>query len=611
MRDRYQDLIERIITATLKGKIRSKVQVYQMLQADIQPGTGELFERCLDETLAEVTVQLESGDELQQAKALRKQRALKTIEGEWRRWQQENQTSAALQKVLDRLVSVDPDERLETLVKALDPNQSEHLNREQLQSLAKQLRQRGETTSALSSLAELGVGIAHGLESWSQLEGRLISWIYEQSQSSLGFGGMVEAKGPWASWQKAVASGSLKRLFNDLVLHQAVTAEGIPSPLSRDLWIEMAVVLQRLQLGLISWFDQQPYDPSSGKRLSIAAFLTFSVVWSQISERLQRLKQVDLGHSSFLMLLQVLRQFSQQTYFPLYGGLFAALSGESLKTLLNYLDQPLKQVPNTQSKARILTLLGYSQRALGYPLRAAQFHQQALEIAREAEDQPCEIASLNHLSRTAVQQQDYAAAIDHSQRALILARQAGDRLGEANALANLGYSQVFQAQAESLEVDQYETILVYLEQGLELSERLGDRPSQALCAYSLGVARQMLGQSAAALDALEGGSRIAQAIGDVFLQGMNYTVMAAAYQQLDSISMAIFTGALGMYLLHQIDSNQWRQAARVLSILYGQLGPEGFQTQLSEHRAKFLKQIGVDGYDYLPKLLAEYRESLE
>ena len=92
---------------------------------------------------------------------------------------------------------------------------------------------------------------------------------------------------------------------------------------------------------------------------------------------------------------------------------------------------------------------------------------------------------------------------------------------------------------------------------------------------------------------------------------MNYTVMAAAYQQLDSISMAIFTGALGMYLLHQIDSNQWRQAARVLSILYGQLGPEGFQTQLSEHRAKFLKQIGVDGYDYLPKLLAEYRESLE
>ncbi|NER81483.1 MAG: hypothetical protein F6K42_18335 [Leptolyngbya sp. SIO1D8] len=65
-----------------------------------------------------------------------------------------------------------------------------------------------------------------------------------------------------------------------------------------------------------------------------------------------------------------------------------------------------------------------------------------------------------------------------------------------------------------------------------------------------------------------------------------------------------------MYLLWQINSSQWHQPAGTLSILYGQIGPEAFQQKLANHRPAFLKQIGVDGYDYLPKLLAEYRESL-
>ena len=43
MRDRYLDLIHHIITLTLKGEIRSKTQVYDLLAADIEPGTAELF----------------------------------------------------------------------------------------------------------------------------------------------------------------------------------------------------------------------------------------------------------------------------------------------------------------------------------------------------------------------------------------------------------------------------------------------------------------------------------------------------------------------------------------------------------------------------------------
>lgn len=612
MRDRYFDLIDRIVAATLKGEIRSKEQVYQMLQAEVSSGTGELFERCLQEQVDEVQGILKTErDELKQAKATRKQRALKTIQGEWERWQKENQANSALSSMVQTLIAAEPDDRLDILLHTIDPNQPRTLSREQLQQLIALLEAADRSAAAepgTANLGELAAGLKQGLATWLELETQVVSWIYDQSQRSLGFGNQIEQTGPWSSWAKAVSCPGLKQLFEDLARHQTITAAGIPTPMSVRDWVEMAIVLQRLQLGLVTWFDKQPYDPAAGKRLSIATFLTFSVVWSQLSYRFLELSQSNLANACFQMILQALYQFTQQGYFPLYGGLFAALSGEPLRAMLEYLDQPLRQVPNTQSKARILTLLGYSQRALGQYSLALEFHQQALEIARESGDRRCEIASLNHLSRTAVMQENYTVAIDQSQRALILARQVGDRLGEANALANLGYSEVFQAQQNNqLDPDLYERLLDYLQQGMKLSERMGDRPSQALCAHSLGVVQVVLGQHQEALTSLGQGLQIAQAIGDVFLQGLNYIYLAETYRSLENIEMAIVTGSLGMYLLHQIGSEQWRQPAGILSILQGQIGTEQFQAVLDKYRAQFLPLIGVDGYDYLPVLLQEYQ----
>lgn len=615
MHDRYQDLINRIIEATLKGQIRSKEQVYKMLQTEISPGTGELFERCLQTQLDQVQTQLGSKDELTQAKATRQQRALKTIQGEWERWQKQNQSNAALTGVSQAIAAAPPDEQLNVLVQAIDPNQPRVLNREQLQQLAQALQQTAngiEASDLRSALIEFSAGISQGLKSWQELEGNVVSWIFDQGQGELGFGAASEQRGPWSSWAKSISSTGLKQIFHDLALHQAVTADGIPVALSQSGWIQLALVLQRLQLGLVNWFDKQPYDRTAGKRLSISTYLTFTAVWSQLSQRFSELGQRKLADGCFQMALQSLYQFAQQDYFPLYGGLFAALSGESLRMMLDYLDQPLRQVPNTQSKARILTLLGFSQRALGQYKQALRLHEWALEIARDASDRRCEIANLNHISRTYMMQKQYSAAIDGSQRALILTRQTGDRLGEANALANLGCSEVFQSQAQnSLDEDQYERILGYLQRGLQLSEQEGDRPSQALCAHSLGIAQVVSGQYQAAIAALKQGLQIAQAIGDLFLQGMNCVYLAEAYYGLNDGEMAVYTGCLGMYLLHQIQSEQWRQSASLLTVLQGQLGAETFQTVLMKFRPQFLQQIGVDGYDYLPTLLTEYQRSLE
>jgi tetratricopeptide (TPR) repeat protein len=609
MYDRYQNLIDQIIQATLQGKIRSKEQVYQRLQSEIEPGAGELFERCFQQQWDEVQTQLQSADELKQAKATRKQRALKTIQSEWERWQQQ-QNRSTLVNTVQAIASGAPNDRLTQLLNAIDPNQAQILNREQIQQLAQQLQEVEAAPEVQSICAEFALGLIQGVKSWQEVEPHVVSWMFEGSRA-IGFGAPSEQSGPWATWAKSVSASTLRQIFQDLAHHQAITSTGIPAPVEISSWIEMAVVLQRLQLGLVNWLDKQPYDRVAGKRLSIATYLTFTVVWSQLSQRFQALGQTPLADGCFQVALQSLYQFAQQDYFPLYGGLFAALSGESLRVTLNYLDQPLRQVPNTQSKARIITLLGYSQRALGQYQQAIQLHQWALEIGRDADDRRCEIANLNHLSRTFMAQKNYEAAIGDSQRALILARQVGDRLGEANALATLGCSEILQSRQEAaLDDDQYERLMAYLQRGLQLSEQEGDRPSQALCAYSLGIAQTAVQQYEAAITTLTQGLQIAQAIGDLFLQGMNCAYLAEAYYGAGEIEAAVFAGCLGMYGLHQIESEQWRQPAAILSILSAQIGPERFQAVLAKYRPRFLQQIGVDGYDYLPTLLEEYRRSL-
>ncbi|MFN6501750.1 MAG: tetratricopeptide repeat protein [Nostoc sp. DedQUE01] len=608
LRDRYLALIDEIVETTLKGKISSVEQVYQMLLKNITSGTGEVFELALSDRLNVLQSQVDSEkDELKKAKATRSLRAIKTIQTQWQRWQEQNKATEAIAFAVTEITTASANERLAAFVRVTDPNQKYPLNLPQLQQLSKSLQQFAQLDADLQQFSE---GITRGLASWQRLQENLLSWMYEQRES-LGFGGVPGERGPWASWAKQVNSEFPQALFRTLAMEESAIqfAEQQRGITLRD-WVEMALILQYLQRGLINWFDQQAYDVKAGPRLSISTFLTFAVIWSQLASGFQ---SIGAGYSDACsqIMLQILRTFAQRSYFPLYGGIFASFSGSYLRNTLDYLDEPLRTVDGTQEKARILTLLGYSQRALGQYQRSVDFHQQALEIARSAGDRPCEIANLNHLSRTYVQQQNYAEAINYSQRGLVLSRQAGDKTGEANALVNLGYSEVMQAQQlENLEPETYESAINYLEQGLKLSEKLGDIPSKALCVSSLGIAYLVIGQHETAIKYLEEGFKIAQFSGDLYLQGRNLAYLGEAYYHLQNAEKTIYTGSLGMYLLNQIASREWRQPAGLLTILQGQIGAEVFQKFLQQHRSKIIALIGVDGYDYIPQLLEEYQQDI-
>ena len=603
--DRYFALIDQIVELTLQGKISSFERVYRMLVENIETGTGEILERCLNQRIEDTQAQLET-----KLKAARVLRALQTIEKQWLRWQSENQVDAEISDIAKNILSVDPDDYFLAIVDAIDPNQDEPLSFDELNKLAQSLKtaaDKQEDFNLAQDWQQLSTGITEGLKSFTALEGDLVSWMYGTSNFS-GFG--AEKPNPWRVWGQKVSSPLLKQLFLTLSQQQSARIFAqIASNMELRAWIELAIVLQYLEQGLVNWYDKQPYDSKFGKELSYSTMLTFASIWGELWQVFVN-AQPALADGCFLIMLQILRAFAQRPDFPLYSGVFADFSGEYLQDTLDYFDEPLKQIDGTEEKARILTLLGYSQRTIGAYDKAIEFHQEALEIAIEANDFACEVANLNHLSRANVNLKNYSEAINYSQRALIAARQVGNKLGEANASVNLGYAKVFAArQLENVDTDNYSEAIRYLEQGVELAAKLKDFQSQSFGYSSLGIAYVSLEQPTAAIAALSKGAELAQYSRDVYLQGLSFYYLAEAYYGIEDRASAITYGSLGMYLLNQIKSIEWRQVAGLLSILQGQVGEEEFTRILGQGRSQIISLIGVDGYDHLPELLAEYKEN--
>ena len=614
LHDRYLELIDQIVQLTLKGNIRSKEQVYQMLLQEAEPGTGEDFEQCLRDRFATTQQQVDDPiNEAKQAKATRSLRALQTIRGEWDRWQTQNRSREAIVTALHQITQADSAQRLLAFLKFTDPNHPQRLAPDQLKQLAAMLRQPISDPAIQEEMRQLAEGISRGLESWQHLQDHLVSWIYDPDR--LGFGGSLGQNNPWATWAKQSIGAVPKSLFQALYEQQSGSdwAES-QTEVTLASWVELAIVLQAIEHGLVNWAENLIYNSKTGAKLSIEIFLTFGVIWSQLangfsrSTALNSLNRDRYTEAASRITLQGLRVFSQRDYFPLYGTVFASFTGGYFRDAMSYLSEPLKHAEGTQEKARILTLLASSQRARGPLNLAKEMHSTAREIANEAGDRPCEIANLNHLSRIGVIEKAYAEAISYSQRALILSRQSGDRMGEANALANLGYGEVFQAQQLESAPEVYETAIAYLEQGLELSERLGDGQSRALCYTSLGNAYVTLGEPQKALKFLESGIQASEFSGDLYIQAINLAHFAEAFYQLEDFSKAVLSASLAMYKLEQMGSNDWRQTAGLLTILQGRLG-DSFQSVLEGQRSSILKAIGVDGYDYLPELLERYRTS--
>ncbi|MGB3295263.1 MAG: hypothetical protein WBB01_19960, partial [Phormidesmis sp.] len=185
----------------------------------------------------------------------------------------------------------------------------------------------------------------------------------------------------------------------------------------------------------------------------------------------------------------------------------------------------------------------------------------------------------------------------------------GDRVGEANALVNLGYAQVLQGRANDVvNAELYDGAIAYLNQGLKLAVKQADFQSQALAYNSLGIGYVMCDRPQAGLDILTEGAEAVKGSGNIYLQGLYSLYTAEAHHALKHTEEAVFYSALAMYLLERIGSEDWRQAAGLAAILQGQLGEEKFQQTLEQYRRQLAPIMSMEGYDSLLTLLEKYRE---
>ena len=598
---RYQSTIEDLIAQTLQGKIRSNFQIADRIVQEFENGTEDLFTACLSQFQDQIQNLAASDDELKQAKAMRQGRALKTIQAEWERYQSQQSRQSAIATALSQLLTAAPEQRLSVWLSTFDINAAQRLKLDQQQQLAQQLKSLSAGDHHWGDIAQ---GIERGLVAWKELELNLVQWMFVRS-NSLGFGNEPESAGPWKLWSQEVTSELPRSLFQALNARELDLTQWRERITDGD-WVELAIVLLTAQRGLIDWAETQPYNSKGGRQLCISTFLTFTVLWSQLSAHFSATRP-SLQGASFQLVLQLLRSFAQKPYFPLYGGMVALLSQGSFNDLLSYLDEPLRQVEKTQAKARILTLIGYSQQVLQQTEAAIAFHEQALEIAQSEEevsrDLPCAIANLNHLSRVYASLKQYSEAIRYAQQALILARQTGDSLGQANALANVGYGEILNArQLERLDEDSAEIPISQLNQGLQLAQQLNDRTSEALCNNSLGIAYSMLNLPDRALPYLAAGLQAAQESGDRYLQGLNLTYFSEVQEVLGDLDRSILSGLLALYYLEQLGSIEWQQSRNRLMILRSRLG-DTFDAHLKTVQPAIISAIGVDGYDHAIGLL--------
>ncbi|MCX9078623.1 MAG: tetratricopeptide repeat protein, partial [Candidatus Methanoperedens sp.] len=123
---------------------------------------------------------------------------------------------------------------------------------------------------------------------------------------------------------------------------------------------------------------------------------------------------------------------------------------------------------------------------------ALEKFEEALTIFREAGNRVGEAIVLNNIGRVYFAQGQYSQALDSYQQALEIIREVDDRAGEGIVLSNIGG--VYEVQG------QYSQALDSYQQALEINREVGDRAGEGITLSNIGTVYYHQGQYAAALD---------------------------------------------------------------------------------------------------------------
>jgi tetratricopeptide (TPR) repeat protein/DNA-binding XRE family transcriptional regulator len=168
----------------------------------------------------------------------------------------------------------------------------------------------------------------------------------------------------------------------------------------------------------------------------------------------------------------------------------------------------LDQATSTGQHARVIAItagLAGLVRLDGPWAEAITRHATAVQAARSLGDRLGEANALDDLGDVRGLAGEFPAAAQALEQALAIYRDLGDRLGQANALRDLAYVRG---------ADDYPAAALTLEQALAIYRDLGDRLGQADALTWLGIIRLVTGDFRAAAQALEQALAICRDLGD-------------------------------------------------------------------------------------------------
>jgi tetratricopeptide (TPR) repeat protein len=204
---------------------------------------------------------------------------------------------------------------------------------------------------------------------------------------------------------------------------------------------------------------------------------------------------------------------------------------------------------NLSAQGNVLIVLGNFLCSQSRYTEAIEFNQQSLEIAREIGDRRGEANSLANLGITYWYLGQYQRAIEFNQQSLEIAREIGDRRGESNSLNCLGYAY------KSL--GQYQQAIEFLQQSLEIVREIGDRREESNSLNCLGDAYKSLGQYQQAIEFLQQSLEIAREISDRRGEVDSLGYLGIAYRDLGQYPRAIEFLQQSLEIAREIGDRNW------------------------------------------------------
>jgi tetratricopeptide (TPR) repeat protein len=222
----------------------------------------------------------------------------------------------------------------------------------------------------------------------------------------------------------------------------------------------------------------------------------------------------------------------QGSLFKRLGVIYFSM-GQSIKAI-EYYQKALeiaRDIGDKRGEGANLGNLGPAYAELGQINKAIEYFQQALEIARDIGDKRGEGVDLGNLGLAYNRLGQIDKAIEYFQKALVIARDIGNRSGEGNNLGNLGSAYD--------DLGQIDKAIEYYQKALEIARDIGDKRGEGNHLDNLGWAYNSLGQINKAIEYHQKSLVIFRDIGDRIGEGNNLGNLGLAYNSLGQINKAI------------------------------------------------------------------------